>query len=43
MIISEGSLVKMELSIGSQMLVDLQNAMESRLHADSSAGGLGCA
>lgn len=43
MIISEGSIVKIELSIGSQMLVDLQNALESRLHAVSTAGGLGCA
>lgn len=43
MIISEGSIVKIELSIGSQMLVDLKNALESRLHVDSTAGGLGCA
>lgn len=43
MIILEGSIVKIELSIGSQMLVDLQIALESRLHAGSTAGGLGCA
>lgn len=39
MIISEGSVVKIELSVGSQMVVDLQITLESCLHADSTAGG----